>query len=195
MRCGGARGLPRLSQMCLMHPYPPQYFDWTHGEVTAEFKVSQEHVAATAALGIEWDHYKRWDLITLTQHYTLLLTEHIRRHHSEGQNLRSIVSFRSLCFTELQQRARRSSSPPPRFSLSNREPRTSCPLHFWLGSYTAVCLPFTLVLVGGTVFFYPGGGGESVGQRPQKVVGASDPPPPPTFRFYGKQTPPTSLPL
>ena len=69
----------------LLPHLPPQYFDWTHPEVTARFKVSQEHIAATGALGINWAQYQKWDLVTLTQHYMLLLTEYTKRNLMKGK--------------------------------------------------------------------------------------------------------------
>jgi hypothetical protein len=80
VRSGG--GLPLL---CVADSGSQQRFDWQHPEVNAAFKVPPQYLEAVSHHAIDWARYQDWDLITLTQHYLLLLTEHIRLHHNERE--------------------------------------------------------------------------------------------------------------
>ncbi|KAK3751532.1 hypothetical protein QZH41_019425, partial [Actinostola sp. cb2023] len=51
------------------------YFDWKQDYVDAQIKVPER---MPFQLGIEWNHYKGWDLIMLTQNYLLLLLNFIK---------------------------------------------------------------------------------------------------------------------
>lgn len=51
-------------------------FDWTQGHVDANINVPDD--AISAQLLINWESYKSWDLIEITQNYMKLLLKHLQ---------------------------------------------------------------------------------------------------------------------
>ncbi|XP_035676682.1 myotubularin-related protein 14-like isoform X1 [Branchiostoma floridae] len=65
-------------------------FEWNQGYVDADLQVPQSLIEKSRCLGIDWDRYRSWDLIKLTQNYLRLMLYCL--HHGESGLLVHCIS-------------------------------------------------------------------------------------------------------
>eukprot|EP00058_Branchiostoma_floridae_P009001 XP_002594489.1 hypothetical protein BRAFLDRAFT_87681 [Branchiostoma floridae] len=65
-------------------------FEWNQGYVDADLQVPQSLIEKSRCLGIDWDRYRSWDLIKLTQNYLRLMLYCL--HHGDSGLLVHCIS-------------------------------------------------------------------------------------------------------